>query len=223
MRGCLSCYIPLTRHLCPRVREISFQHSLQNRAIGFVPHRHADDEFIAVKLRHKIAWLGQLNGAKLWRSMAVLPASRRADPHTSLGIQVARATAPMIGPRAQHRTRRRAIRESCRLRTTASRRPRRSCRHRAAGSILRVDKSVSRWRSCSRATLGHNRSLCSRSVPPPTVPNTRPVESTSIFVPTSCGVLPTVSTIVTDTNAPPAAESSASFSTKPCGTGMWAR
>jgi putative heme-binding domain-containing protein len=47
VRGCLSCYFPLTPTLSPRERGISFQHSLQNRPIGLVPHRHADDEFVA--------------------------------------------------------------------------------------------------------------------------------------------------------------------------------
>ena len=52
------------------------------------------------------------------------------------------------------------------------------------------------------------------------MPNSSPELSTSIFVPVSCGVLPTASTIVTETNGAPPLESSASFSMNPCGVGM---
>ena len=58
------------------------------------------------------------------------------------------------------------------------------------------------------------------TLPPPTVPNRSPEASTSIFVPASCGALPTASASVTSTKGSPVAAISASRSISPCGTGI---
>ena len=74
--------------------------------------------------------------------------------------------------------------------------------------------------ACASISREHARiALCSTR-PPPTVPVTSPSAVTSILLPASCGVLPTASTSVTQTNGTPLCDSSASRSTNPCGVGM---